>query len=344
MNALPKNERSEHTERLRDVTQRLMNRRKTRASGSITSGAAKTHGTTRGTFTTNESDSSGNYVPLADRGKTYQCLRCEDRGLISPAVPVDHPQFGTAIVCPDCQGGPALAANRAKKRQRVLDLMREAGLTATTRHDHLGWENFDVEAMGFALEGKDLAIDLARRWAAGDRLSYDMFDVDHPFARRETTYFRAAATASLLLYGDVGVGKTGLAYVAYRTFTQRTGVPGVFVEWGALYEAIRSQYGKSGDENQSYPLLDAVATAPVLFLDDIGHVRRQRAVSEDQYEKLWLIIDHRYRHPELPTLLTSNLDRHALRDLFDSKLAGRVAEMCVMCEMGGVNLRERDQG
>src|SRR5690606_9542726 len=124
-----------------------------------------------------------------------------------------------------------------------------------------------------------------------------------------------------------GVGKTGLAYLAYKTRLAWVGEAGVFVEWVDLYEAIRSMYGKSGDLNQSYPLLETVATTPVLVLDDVGHARRHAPMPDDQYDKLWQIINRRYTQ-RLPTLITSNLDRNQLRDQTDSKLVGRLTEMC----------------
>ncbi|NLF01616.1 MAG: hypothetical protein GX601_11635, partial [Anaerolineales bacterium] len=39
---------------------------------------------------------------------------------------------------------------------------------------------------------------------------------------------------------------------------------------------------------------------------------------------------------------TSNLDRNQLRDQTDSKLVGRLTEMCVIVEMAGADLREYD--
>jgi hypothetical protein len=263
-------------------------------------------------------------------------------GFVTLNVPCEHPQFGKSVLCPECRGGKSLEQHRQARREKTLRLLKEAGLTETDRHAWLTWEHFSPDALGPLYEGKAVAIELARAWARGEDLSYDIFGEDHPFALLFPTAFPFQPTQSLWLHGEPGTGKTGLAYLAYRIRRSMAGEDGIFIEWSALYEALKSQYGKTGDDNQVYPLLSAVANTPVLVLDDVGHLRRLSAVSDDQYDKLWQIVDQRYRL-RLVTLITSNLDRDRLRDQFDSKLAGRLAEMCVIAHMDGLQFREFDR-
>jgi DNA replication protein DnaC len=263
---------------------------------------------------------------------------------VSLRVPVTDSRFGKAITCPTCGGGELMATRRQAQSLKMAALLRESGLTETARHDRLTWQHFTQEALSFEVwQPKALAIELAQMWSRGERLSYDAFGADHPFAKEYPTLAAFVPSNSLWLYGLAGSGKTGLARRAYRDRLVESGKPGIFVEWQSLYEAVKSQYGKKGDENQSYPLIEAVATIPVLVLDDVGQQRRDRPVRDDEYNKLWTIVDRRYRLG-LETIITSNLDRTAMRDQFDDKLAGRLVEMAVMCEMAGRSFREFDQG
>ena len=283
-------------------------------------------------------DAAGNYIPLAERSKVIHCARCLDMGFVGADVPVGHPDFGRTVLCPDCHGGPAVAAARERRAQRTLQILEEAGLTTSSRHDWLTWADFEGARLKTLYHGKETAIALARDWAAGRPVRYDE-RYGEGFSLQMPTTFEFAGHNSIWFTGRSGVGKTGLAYLAYKTRLAHVGDTGVFVEWVDLYEAIRSMYGKSADLNQSYPLLETVATTPVLVLDDVGHARRRAPMPDDQYDKLWQIVNRRYTQ-RLPTLITSNLDRNQLRDQTDSKLVGRLTEMCVIVEMAGADLRE----
>jgi len=276
------------------------------------------------------------------RGKTPRCPTCRDQGYVTLNVPVGDERFGQAVLCPSCDGGPEVAAVRERQRQRMAALLDAAGLMTSARHDRLSWNNFEPEALGEMMAGKSTAIALAWDWANGRPLSYS--DTYGPgFSRLYPSAITSDRYNALWLHGPSGTGKTALARLAYKTRLQLRGEAGVFVEWTDLYEAIKAQYGRSGDDNQSYPLLEAVANAPLLVLDDVGQARQRGPMRDDEYAKLWQIVNRRYTQL-LPTLITSNLDRVALRDLTDAKLAGRLTEMAVICEMGGADLRTEEAG
>ena len=285
-------------------------------------------------------DRAGNHIPTLEADKRYACDLCLDMGWVSLAVPVGHELFGKAILCPKCRGGETVRQARQQQRERVLSLLREAGLTTTHIHEHLTWDDFSAETLGYNVSGKETAVALAKLWAHGEDVTYEALGPDHQLAGQYPTMFRFNGTSSLWLYGPPGTGKTGLAWVAFRDRTA-DGTVGVFVEWSDLYEAVRSQYGKRGEDNQSYPLIRAVASTPVLVLDDVGQMRYGWRASDDQYDKLWQVINHRYTQ-RLPTIITSNLNRAEMRERFDGKISGRLAEMCVMVEMGGPQFREVD--
>jgi predicted ATPase len=268
-----------------------------------------------------------------------KCDICQDMGFVSPIVPVDHPAFGKAVICPTCGGGEALQRHRAAAWGRLSDLMRGAGLVQTERYSDRLWRDFTHDQLGNLYAGKGVAIQLAKKWALGDPISYE--DGGPAFAEQYPTTFRFTPGHALWLYGAPGTGKTALAHLAFQERKERTGANGIFVEWTALYNAIKGQYAHEGDANQSYPLLDAMATVPILLLDDIGHQRVNMPVApvrDDEYNKFWHVIDTRYRR-QLPTLLTSNLNRFEMQDRFDYSVVSRLTEMAVICEMGGADLR-----
>lgn len=269
------------------------------------------------------------------------CPTCDGKGFVTANVPPTDPRFGKSFECPACHGGAELAQRRLNAQTDVLRKLKAAGLTTTNRHDWLTWDHFTREYMLNAYAGKEIAIQVARRWADGETLHYDMFGADHFLAGTYPTTLEFAPTRSLWLVGDFGTGKTALARLAQRTYCERTGRPGLFIEWSALYETIKGQYGQA--DNESYPLLHAAATVPVLLLDDIGQKRQTRPVGDDEYRKLWYIVDYRYRHHELETIITSNLDRNDVADQFDAKISGRLAEMCLMVAVAGQGFREFDR-
>lgn len=282
-------------------------------------------------------DSAGNYIPLALRGRPAPaCDVCQDAGFVVPAVPVGDPRFGRSILCPACNGGQVVEAQRQKQRAAALDILRRYGLTESKEHDWLTWEHFTARALGHYWPDKALAAAIVRDWADGEPLQYSIYG--EAFARSAPTTFRFEPSVSAWLFGPVGTGKTALAYLAYKTRLSRSGEVGVFVEWTALYSSIRASYGsRGGDNDQAHELVQAIGNVPVLLLDDVGQQHRAR-MSDDEYEKLWLILNQRYAQ-QLPTLITSNLDYDALLERTDDKLASRVGQRYVLVPVGGANLR-----
>lgn len=136
------------------------------------------------------------------------------------------------------------------------------------------FERFSLDAFA-ALTGKhDVVADL-REWQRSDRW--------------------------LLLVGDVGVGKTGLA-VSLLIEWLKAGQQGLYVVTPDFLSRIRATYNRSGDEVDELEVLGSVISAPLLVLDDLGTV----TLTEWGKEKLFTLVNQRYLRG-LRTIVTTNL-------------------------------------
>jgi DNA replication protein DnaC len=110
--------------------------------------------------------------------------------------------------------------------------------------------------------------------------------------------FAALPTGWLLLAGNVGSGKSHLAFAIANALLAR----GVGVYWETvpeLLDALRAGFG-DGSYTDRLQLMQRV---PVLILDDLGTENSTQWVSE----KLFQLLNHRYMKNS-PTVVTTNLD------------------------------------
>ena len=138
-------------------------------------------------------------------------------------------------------------------------------------------------------------------------------------------------SASLVLRGDVGTGKTYLACALLRQRLER-GQAGRFVAVADLMDELKARFG-DGAAEQSEAYFDRLAGEPFLVLDDVG------AEQETPWtrERVASLIDRRYR-AEAPTILTTNLTHRELAERYGKRLADRLNEW-VWAELTGPSLR-----
>lgn len=152
--------------------------------------------------------------------------------------------------------------------------------------------------------------------------SLDTYPTDRPGqaalkAAEEWLSAFAAATPerpcpNLLLVGEVGVGKTGLAWGIVRRLIERE-VEARLVNFPDLLDQMREALGK----RVPFDKFSTVGTVPVLALDDVGAERpTEWAVSQ-----LLALVDKRQQR-RLPTIYTSNYKPDALVERLVEKLAG----------------------
>lgn len=135
----------------------------------------------------------------------------------------------------------------------------------------------------------------------------------------------------LLLYGDVGTGKTFAAAC----------VANALIDAG--YSCLMTNFSRvlntlwGTEQKQDY--IDKLNSFRLLILDDLGAERR----SEYSQEQVFNIIDARYR-AKLPLIITTNLDMDEIKnpkDIGNARIYDRVLEMCHPIQLTGFNRRRK---
>ena len=133
--------------------------------------------------------------------------------------------------------------------------------------------------------------------------------------------------AGLLLWGDVGTGKTFAAHAIANELIKQD-IP-VFIT--SLARVINSGFDRDD-------ILKRLNTASLVVFDDLGAERS----SQYALEAVYLLVDERYRTGK-PMIITTNLtDKEFLGalDVDRKRIYDRVLERCVPLRFGGNSKRE----
>lgn len=139
--------------------------------------------------------------------------------------------------------------------------------------------------------------------------------------------------AGIMLWGDVGGGKTFLAACIANALIDR-GIPATMTTIPKLVAAMTKDFGaERGD------VLHMVANVPLLVLDDVGTERDTEYSNEQVYE----IINTRYKAHK-PLIVTTNLTMSAMKDAKDvtrKRIYDRIVEMCTPCKVTSTGRRQK---
>ena len=141
--------------------------------------------------------------------------------------------------------------------------------------------------------------------------------------------FRAQGKG-LLLFGNVGTGKTFLAACVANALIDK-GVPCLVTNFARIANTVQGLF----EGRQEY--YDSLNKFPLLVLDDLSAERK----TEYMQEIVFNVIDARYR-AKLPLIITTNLTREQLmhpEDVTYQRIYSRLFEMCTPIEIAGADRR-----
>lgn len=135
----------------------------------------------------------------------------------------------------------------------------------------------------------------------------------------------------LLLWGDVGTGKTFVAGCIANYLLQHR----VSVLVTSLSKIINNLQGFTIADKNEY--LDSLNKFKLLILDDLGAERQ----SDFALEQVFNVIDSRYKNGQ-PIIITTNLTLTEIKNPTDTKykrIYDRILEMCVPLKFEGISKR-----
>lgn len=161
-------------------------------------------------------------------------------------------------------------------------------------------------------------------------------------AVRAARWMVTAESGGLLLHGGRGAGKTMLAAIIANE-RAKSGKNVLFVSAIDLLADIKATFGKGTTQE----VTQAIRTAPMLVLDDLGTERMSSWVGE----QLFGIFNYRYNE-DLPTIVTSNfapeqLSKHLSeidpkkreKDIMGERIVSRICGMCEPIQMESLDWR-----
>lgn len=135
----------------------------------------------------------------------------------------------------------------------------------------------------------------------------------------------------LLLWGDVGTGKSFLAACIANALIEQ-GTPVLMTNFSKILNQMGAMYSEG-----RYQYIASFSQFPLLVIDDLGIERS----TDYALEQVYAIVDERYK-TELPLLITTNLTVDEIRNPADdahARIFSRILEMCTPVHVSGNDRR-----
>lgn len=141
-----------------------------------------------------------------------------------------------------------------------------------------------------------------------------------------------ARSSGLLLWGDVGTGKSFFAGCIANALLEK-GVPVLMTNFSRILNTLSGMHFE--DRNQ---FIDSLNRYSLLIIDDLGIERN----SEFALEQVFNVIDSRYRSKK-PLIVTTNLTLEELNNptnMVHSRIYDRILERCAPIRINNRNIRK----
>lgn len=159
---------------------------------------------------------------------------------------------------------------------------------------------------------------------------------ESPYVRMAQRYVEhwpevKANSLGLLLWGDVGTGKSFLAACIANALIEQ-GIPVLMTNFSKILNQMGGMYSE-----ERYRYIASFSQFPLLVIDDLGIERG----TEYALEQVYGVVDERYKSG-LPLLITTNLTIDEIRNAADvahARIFSRLLEMCTPVHIAGQDRR-----
>lgn len=141
-------------------------------------------------------------------------------------------------------------------------------------------------------------------------------------------------SAGLLIFGEIGRGKTYLAASIFRVLVE-AGRNVAFERCAKFYSDARETFSTNSSERV---VLDPLEHAHMLILDDLGAGKLS-----DYERRLALELFERRINSKRPTVVTTNWSLDEISQLMDDRIASRLS-LFTQLKLSGADLRELESG
>lgn len=149
----------------------------------------------------------------------------------------------------------------------------------------------------------------------------------------------AADLKGLFLIGPPGTGKSLLAAMILNELILTTRLNCRYIKISRdFFQQLRATFSNdSGTYGKTESVFNEIARQDILVIDDFGI----QSDSEWEQRMLYDLVDARYE-AELPTIITSNIDLEAVKNLFKGRIYSRFTEMLHIVEFFSVRDYRQD--
>lgn len=259
--------------------------------------------------------------------RTIDCEFCEDQGYVIADAP-GRSYDGQAIPCPrHCTASREIwrrVISSRLKTARVPDMFAE--YTFKTWERDLDPNQKDGKWLAFAAARQ--FVESRPHWRISRRAVYESIGLPPPEGAD-------SVKTGLMLFGEYGTGKTGLAVSLTRALVEALH-PCMYIRVQDLLSEVQSRYRTEGGGNQlsSTQVKETFKTVPVLVIDEFNIAN----VTPDRLEIMEEIVRARYMSG-LPIISTANIGQDDFTAMWGERIAQPMRAACHWIHTGGQNLR-----
>lgn len=264
--------------------------------------------------------------------KVPDCKICDDTGYIRYDVPYGDERFGKQFRCPDPNCPTVLRMYQEQSEKLMQFCTWEESYGSWTFESYYNLVEAVGEGKGWAGKRGPYAAAWAFVNANGNSFTLNQA-AQATWNANWAGLKEERQSTSVVLTGDVGLGKTGLAIAAVNQLRARCQSV-VFIRVQELIRRLQETYDKNATTETTDNRTRFYASVPYLVIDEFG----MKNYSNDRLELVENIIRERDRRG-LPFMATTNLSKDEFYDCWRPQIADIVAK-AHWVQIGGVKLRQ----